>query len=173
MLRASALVYSLVMALIIAILSSSILLYSYFSTASIRQYEKKERLLENVNSGINLLLSDQALVGLGENTTIDLFGEGHDPVTLQRKAWGAFEIIHCSASWKGATVSKTAMVGRTIGLDSDLCFYLAEHDAPLSVCGKTKLKGTCYLPKEGTKSAYIDRKSTCLNSSHIPLSRML
>ncbi len=37
--------------------------------------------------------------------------------------------------------------------------YLADQDKPLSLCGNTLIKGTCYLPKAGVKRAYIEGQS--------------
>jgi hypothetical protein len=158
-LRAAALVYALVMALIIAILSSSLVLYSWISAESIQANEKKIRMLDNVNSAINLLLAQQTLVGLNESKRIDLFGSGNDSVQLNRRAWGVFEVISASAVWKGVSFSKIALVGYRNVRDSTFCFYLCDNSAPLAVCGKTRLNGTCYLPSPSIKNAYIEGKN--------------
>ncbi len=91
-LKAGALLYSLSIALLIGLLSSSLILFAFFSRTAIQQNSDIERLQLNTNSAMQLLLAVPDKVPFGNSTEIDLFGEGKDKVILQRKHWGAFEI---------------------------------------------------------------------------------
>jgi hypothetical protein len=155
MLKASSLLYATVIALIIALISSSLILYSYLNTLQIRKNIDEQRLVLNANSGLNILLSKDELIPFGEKKSIDLFETGLDSVQLERRSWGVFEIGICKSIIKNRSISSIILIG---GFNSteNIAFYLADEGKPLSVCGNTEIIGTAYLPKAGVKRAYIE-----------------
>lgn len=155
MLKAGSLVYAIIIALIIALTSSSLIVYAYYSSVTAEFYLDKERVIRNARSGINLLLSRNAQA---QQTVegVDLFGEGRDSVLIQRKNWGAFEVLVSTGVSKHNQFTFTAFAGDNFSDDTTVALYLSDMDRPLSLCGKTVLKGTCFLPKAGTKRAYIE-----------------
>jgi hypothetical protein len=156
MLKASALVYALVMALISSVVSGALVLYAYMIALSLETAHEHERILNNVNSGITLLLSTQDLVPDNSEKCIDLFGRGSDSVELKRAGWGVLAVVSARAKWKNYTQERLALCGTPLPPEKNTCFYLCETDRPLAVCGKTLLTGNCYLPKEGIKFSYIE-----------------
>lgn len=156
MIKAGSLFYAIVISLIIAIVSSSLILFAYLSHIEFETFEIHERLQLNADSGLNLLLSEQSLVGLNEKKVIDLYGQGMDSVELIRKPWGAYEVVISKAIFKNTSFLRLAQIG--YGQDSTKAYslYLSDEDKPLALCGKTILKGTAYLPKSGVKRAYIE-----------------
>lgn len=159
MIKAGALLYSLAIALLIGLLSSSLILFAFFSRTAIQQNSDIERLQLNTNSAMQLLLAAPDKVPFDNSTEIDLFGEGKDKVTFQRKHWGAFEIAVSNAVAGKLSANRAAMIGALIHNDSKISLYLADEDKPLSLCGNTLIKGICYLPKAGVKRAYIEGQS--------------
>lgn len=157
--KAGALLYSLAIALLIGLLSSSLLLFAFFSRTSLQLNTDMERLQLNTSSAMQLLLAVPGKIPFGSSTEIDLFGEGKDKVILQRKHWGAFEIALSDAVAGKLSAGRVAMIGATLHNDSKISLYLADEDKPLSLCGNTQIKGTCYLPKAGVKRAYIEGQS--------------
>ena len=159
MLKAGALFYAIVVTLLIAVISSSLILYAYFNRSQLQSLGLQEKVLINAASGINLLLAGGSSFPLDEIQIIDLYGEYSDSVMVLRKQWGAFEIAVSKAFSKGFVSMKTAQIGANIHDDPHIALYLADQDKPLSLCGKTEIKGTCYLPKSGAKRAYIEGQS--------------
>lgn len=160
MIKASSLFYALVISLLIALVCSTLILYVYLTTIQFDSFEMSQRLKLNVDSGINLLLSEQNRIGLDTENTIDLYEDGKDEVFLKRKSWGAFEIIISKAVFKNLTEIKLAQVGDAIDTTSkNYCLYLRDEDKPLAISGKTKLVGSVYVSKAGIKRAYIEGQS--------------
>jgi len=156
MIRASSLFYSIVISLIIAIISSSLILFSYLSHIQFENFEINQRLNLNADSGINLLLSKQSVIQLNETILLDLYNEGIDSVELSRKSWGANEIIISKAIFKNKKVERIAEVGFYPDTTNRYSLYLADEGKPLALCGKTIINGDAYLPKSGVKRAYIE-----------------
>lgn len=159
MLRASALFYAIVIAVLIALLSGALILSAYFSRVEIDAYLKREQLQLNTMSGINLLLSPQEIVEEGESLLTDLYGSGTDSVSLQKRSWGAYEIILSQVRWRGNEVRLAALAGSSVHAKDRFALWLADHDRPLSLAGNTIIKGNAYLPKAGVQRAYIEGQS--------------
>ena len=159
MLKASALFYAIVVALIIALISSSLILFSYFNRLQFQSLQLQEKVLLNASSGINLMLANGPSFPLNKKHLIDLYGDETDSLLLWKKQWGAFEIAVSKAFFKEHESIKVAQVGANIHDDPQIALYLTDLDKPLSLCGKTMIKGICYLPKAGVKRAYIEGQS--------------
>lgn len=158
MLRAGSLFYALAISVIIALLSSSLLLAAHFSRLSLQQDTAAEEVIRNANSGLQLLMSAEYNASREVSET-DLFGRGMDSVQLGLKSWGAFEIALVRAHRNRFSHELIASVGWQPDADDQTALTLADLDRPLSVTGKTELRGDCYLPKSGIKRAYIEGES--------------
>lgn len=164
MLKADSLFYAMVISILFALLSSSIILYSYVTRFQFDYYLQIQRIQLNAGSGINFLLSDQDILKLNDKKRIPLFDENDstnlqsDIVSLERKSWGAFEIGISKAIWKKDTSTQIALIGYGMNPENDFAVYLSDRDKSLWLCGKTIIKGLCYLPKAGAERAYIDGK---------------
>lgn len=156
MIKAGSLFYAIVISLIIAIVSSSLILFSYLSHIQFETFEINERLQLNADSGLNLLLSKQSIVGINEKKIVDLYGQGNDSVELIRKSWGAYEIAISKAVFKNTSILRIAQTGYGQDTSKTYSLYLSDEDKPFAVCGKTQIKGTAFLPKAGVKRAYIE-----------------
>jgi len=156
MIKASALFYSIIISLLIAIISSSLILFSYLTTIQYDSIEISQRLRMNVDSGINLLLSKQSIVGINEELKIKLFDELEDSISVSRKQWGAYEVVISKANFKSNSCVKVAQIGFKFNPADRFSLYLQDNDKPLSVCGQTKIKGDAFIPKAGIKRAYIE-----------------
>jgi len=157
MLRAGALLYVMGLTLVIGLLSSFFILSAYYWQVINIGYDNIERITVNCESGINLLLSKQNIVGINEKKTIDLYGDNKDSVELERKLWGLFEIVTCKAHYKRNSISKAALVG--FYNQRDVALYVSGNDRPLSVCGNTRIKGNCFLRQTDVRRAYIEGQS--------------
>ena len=159
MLKGGSLIFALIISLLVALISSSFIMLSFHDNLETESRMKLRKLRMNVESGLTLLLSQQLIINPDQTVTMDLFGEGSDSVTLSRKSWGAFEIISSKAFGSGDFLEKRAIAGFEDERDTALALVLSDLDRPLSLCGKTILKGTCYVPKAGFQRAYIEGKN--------------
>lgn len=164
MIKAGSLFYAIVISLIIAIVSSSLILFAYLTRIQFENFEINQQLNLNADSGLNLLLSKQSLVELDQQQTIDLFNIGTDNVELTRKTWGAYEILISKAVFKNTKAIRIALAGFYPEGTHLYSLYLSDQDKPLALCGNTLIKGTAYLPKAGVKRAYIEGQSFAGNT---------
>jgi len=155
MLKASALVYSLFISLLLITLCSAVVMVSHYSSVNAVNWEEKAKVERNSMSGISLLLASNE-VALESKSAIDLYGKGNDSVLLMKKGWGAFDLLVSEGFSIHHRFSQIALSGNNMGSDSAMALYLSDMDKSLSLCGKTEIKGTCFLPKAGVKRAYIE-----------------
>lgn len=159
MIKASSLFYAVVISIVIAIVSSSFILFAYLYRFESDQLSVLDRIQLNAESGLNLLLSQQSLVGLNDSKILDLYGENEDSVFLSRKPWGAFEVMISTANFHGQTSERIAQAGWVMDSTQQFSIYLADEGKPLDICGKTLIHGDAFLPKAGVERSYIEGQS--------------
>ncbi len=155
--KGGALLYSLFIVLVVGVLLSVVLNLTYFSKANYIRFSKVNHTRWNADSGLQLLLSNTPPLELNEEKILDLFGEETDSVELKRLGWGMFEVITSKGIYKGKTSNRAALIGTKT--ESNLALYLTDRNRPLSLAGKTEVRGNCKLPKKGVKRAYIEGTS--------------
>jgi len=90
--------------LLVGIISTSMITLTFSNRFLEQQDDLKERLLRNVESGLQLLMAEQdASV---KPFVVDLFDEGLDSVILEKKEWGLFSIAISTAFHQTTRVSK-------------------------------------------------------------------
>jgi hypothetical protein len=152
--KASALYIVIVIALVIALLCSSLIVAAYFYRA---QYQRKFRydlLQQNLGSGVNILLAETDRAYSAKK--ISLFGGGQDSVFLRSNFWGLYDIGIARAFIQADTLSKVFSMATKIDSAKWAALYLIDEDRPLSVSGNTEIKGSAFIPKAGIKEAYVD-----------------
>lgn len=148
-LKGHALYFSLVISLLIGIICTSIILYGYYNQVITFQHLQKQRLIDNVNSGINYLRAQE-----GEfEEVLDLFAEGKDSVSLKKLHWGLYDVLASEAFSSGEKVRKEVLCG--LQEHDNTALYLQDQNRKLSVTGRTELIGDCYLPEIGITRGYI------------------
>jgi len=159
-LPAKAMFYALLISLLIALITSSLIMVSYTQRLQQERYFMQERLLRNCESGMTLLMAEPALAR--PRSTIDLFGNELDSVELFKEPWGFFTVAMSRAFSNSLGLpqqfQRLALLGQPLKNDST-ALYLVEMNKPLSLCGKTEIRGTAYLPRAGVKRAYISGQS--------------
>ncbi len=155
MLKAGALLFSLGIALILALISGSIVLYSYYNKLEIQEYILIQKADINVVSAINYLVSADG-ISVNQRKMVDLFGNGNDTVDVEMNSWGMYNIAKAHAKVKRFNFYKTVLVGNKVNPEERVALYLADNNRPLSLAGKTYISGMCYLPKAGVKPSYIE-----------------
>ncbi len=156
MLKASALYLVIVIALVMAVICSSLIVAAYFYKLQYQRAMRYGALQQNLSSAVNILLAGQIgeSSGNGERR-FSLYGSENDTVLTDRHAWGVYELATARAFIQGDTLSKAFTLACPIDSASWSALYLVDEDRPLSLSGKTMIKGTAYLPKAGVKEAYV------------------
>ena len=155
MIKAGSLIYAIIIALIIAIASSSFLLFQYFKIIESENDLLDSKLRLNAISAINYFLVTDNYV-CPSDTKISLYNDLADSVSIHIEKWGILDLLTATASSGGKSFSKIALVGDLIDKKNTPVLYLADNNTALSLCGKTIIKGNCSLPKAGVKRAYIE-----------------
>ncbi len=155
MLRAGSIFYTIVITLIIAIITSSLILYNYQVGFYYQKLEQQKRLLSNTTSAINLLLSNQDFVEANQSIKYDLFNTGNDTVVISRKYWGAFELISASASFATDTTYLSALTGANMNKSDLYSIYVADNNKQLNFTGAPIINGPAHMPIKGVGRANI------------------
>lgn len=158
MLKASALYLVIVIALVIAIICSSLIVTAYYYRLQYQKTFRYDQLQTNLGSAVNILLAGQD-TSYADPKTFSLFGMDEDSVSTQRIFWGAFDIGVARSMIHGDTLYKTFSIANAIDSTKWAAIYLVNNDRPFSVSGKTTITGDAYIPPAGINQAYIDNKS--------------
>ena len=119
-------------------------------------YLQQDRLKDNVESALRLVMTNPTLVSYNERKVLDVFGDQQDSVSILKTRWGAFTNWEISSNWSGSSYTKYFMTGVNFQKGEPIALYLTEKDNYLSVSGSTLIRGNAYLPKLGVRKAYIE-----------------
>lgn len=156
MVKAAALYLVIIIALLIGMISVSLLTIAYYYRAEHQKKARTDRLQASITSGRALLLSGDA-VGYDADVLKDLYGDGKDSVVLQKTRWGVYTLNTVKAFELADTLKSAFLSG--ISFTDAAAIYLADEDRPLSVSGNTQITGDGELPKAGLKQSYVDGKA--------------
>lgn len=156
MLKAGSLFYALVLTILMAILSSMLLLMSYHHRMEYDQLEQRILLQERLESGLKKILNSSGDFTGNELVTLPVFSDGEDSIGVIRKPWGIYTILAVRANFKNDTLSRVVIAGGRPDSTDRYALYLSDQSRPLALCGKTELKGLLYLPKAGIKTTFIE-----------------
>lgn len=157
MLRAGALFVAVTISFVIAVLMSLLITLAFNYKIQNKENLLQKRLERNANSAISLLMMDSE--GGEGFKLIDLYGEGIDSVLVKRSSWGIYEVASVKAISGRYQLTKTVEYGYQPDETLSAAVYLTDLSSPLSLCGKTKITGTCYLPEAGVKRGYIEGRN--------------
>ena len=156
-LKASALVYTVLISLILSLITLSLITAMQLHNQRIAEITDMHQVVRNADSGVTLMLADPQL-GRSGTVGADLFGDGADSVYLKRIPWGGYEVISVQAKRRRQTANKHVLVGAVMS-DTMNTLTMADQGKPLSLCGDTRIEGPCLVPKSGVKRAYIEGKN--------------
>lgn len=160
MLKAGSLYMVLGLSVILSVITGGILVIALHDQLIFKNALNLERVNRNASSAILLALTESSKIQPDKITQrIDLYGNSKDSVEIKKSKWGLLDIVTAKA-WVGNHVSiKQAQYGHLLGEDCKYALYIADQDKPISVCGKSAVKGTAFLPRAGIKMAFIEGQS--------------
>lgn len=150
--NASALQYTLLVSVVIAILIGSFLTLTHIRSFFGMQSDQLLQVVENSNAGIiyalkeDIVISDSIAIPTENATTF-----------LSRKTWGGFSILKSRSSIKTKTFEKVCLVGMHKKNNRD-AVYLTELRQPLVLVGDSEIQGDAYLSDRGIKAGVISGK---------------
>ena len=154
--KSAALQLAIFVALLIALLLSGLILYAYTNTYV---KEQSKAAIENIrfaDSGIQYLLSIEILKS--DTLSLGLFEKGHQSVKVNLSQWGIFQKAYSLAQHRKKKFAKSAIVGVSNNSNSP-ALYLKQNFMPLTLVGKTMIRGMACLPSQGVKPGYINGES--------------
>src|SRR5690349_17541275 len=154
MIRASSLFYAMVLSLLLAAVLGSIILGAHLRNYRTERWLALNEARDNAYSA--LFLPDERMSGPAIGTdSMDLFGEGEDPVRVEREAWGLFDLRICTARKSDQRYRRSALLGQELA-DDRPSLYVADQHEVIALAGNTKVEGPCFLPSRGLRRAYIE-----------------
>lgn len=152
-LKSGALQFTIFIAVLIALLLSALILYAY---TFIYMKEQSKGAIDNIRLsaiGIEHLLKQQAFNT--DTLNIDFEKKENQNIKVHLSPWGIFEKGYVLSQFRKKEFIKIAIIGSLINSEEDPTLFLQETQNPLTVVGKTTIKGNVYLPSQGIKTGYI------------------
>ena len=154
-LKASALVYVLVISLIGGIITSCFLLQFELSLKERDFYLRNYKLESYAQSGINYVMAAGEALEDDQELLVEMNIPTEDKISVKKKNWGIYSVALCKASVGTHTLNKAVLLGAENPNDHT-GLYVTDRKQAISICGNTRLSGDCYLPENGLKRAYIE-----------------
>lgn len=152
-LKSGALQFTVFVAVLIALLLSALILYAY---TFIYMKEQSKGAIENIQLseiGIAYLLEQQEFNA--DTVSVDFQKNENQSVKVNLSGWGIFEKAFVVSQFRKKIFKKTAIIGTLINSEDSPTLFLQETQNPLTIVGKTTIKGNVFLPTQGVKAGYI------------------
>lgn len=153
-LKGSSLISTITTVLIASIFLLSLIQLAYYHRLRSFKNNISEKLKHNIEESINVVLADTQLFNSSVDS-VDLFDEGNDIVTINKKRWGLFGVVSIKAMYERFEETRSLLVGNDLPEYTQNCLYLADHKRSLFLVGNTLLRGNIYIPESGVKSSFI------------------
>lgn len=156
-LPAGTLVYALAICMIIGMITASVLLNAHCNRMLLLRDVIREETARNAHSGIEYLCARNDAASY--DSDVDLFGRQKDSAFISSRPWGLYDILTARAHTGNETFQRIALAGGLRDSAQRYALWLGDMDRALKICGKTELRGKCFLPKAGIERTYIEGKS--------------
>lgn len=148
-LRASAMQFAILVSVLVALLLSSFLLFTYtYSSFSLRT----NQLLDNIdasNNGISYMTRAEVQIIDSLSLVLD-----EVPVLLKTSLWGAYQLVHSKGGAGSTAFEKVALLGAGHRAEA-AGIYLENNQLPLVLAGNTYIEGDAYTPDDIIKPGSI------------------
>ncbi|CAL2079790.1 hypothetical protein [Tenacibaculum sp. 190524A02b] len=150
-LKAGALQYVLIISVIIAITLLAFMSFMYVQRQLSIKHDAYKEAIYNVNNGFDYLKFHS--INYNETINKQFSNNPKESTSLQKKAWGLFDIVTITSKINNDFFQKVALMAWKTKNEKSI--YLQDNNTPLVLVGKTKIVGDAYLPKQGVKSGNI------------------
>ena len=155
MIRGYALIYALIVALMIAFFSSSLLLLVFLNgkiSNLDNQHLYNQQLLDD---GMKLFLEINQQYTYNNDIGYNLLDDDRSNIIFKKSKWGLYDVLTVKSE-KSSKYYKSAIVGKQPSGLLNAAIYLSDNFKPLVVTGNTKIKGDILIPKNGIQQGYLD-----------------
>lgn len=152
MVKASALYIVVIVSVILAVLSISVISVAFYYRMDYHQKMRFDKLSVNLESAAAIVLSES--FEIQDELKKRLYEDKTDSVILSKFHWGVYELNNIYAFEQGDTLRKSFISGSNFTDPSTL--YLIDEDRPVNISGDTKLIGDVEIPESGIRQAYVD-----------------
>lgn len=154
-LKGGALYVAVIISILISIILSLFIVVAYFNIQSVQSQNSYMQLNLSMESGFEIAQSD--FYNTNSGSTWQKMPYNNDSVMVKKLTWGCFTLIDVQAKNPHFRIHKTGLFGTASTMDTAL--MVAELYKPIGLAGKIKFNASCYLPKEGVKSTYVEGSS--------------
>ncbi len=151
-LKGGALYVSVIISILISIILSLFIVVAYYNTRSVQSQASLTQLQLSLDSGFEIAKSNY--YSSYTNYGWQKMPYNNDSVLVKKMAWGCFTLIDVKAKNTHFNLQKTGLFGCYASPDTAL--FMVDQNKPIGLAGKIKVTASCYLPKAGIKSAYIE-----------------
>ncbi len=141
---------ALMLVIAVSVIVAAILLSLLFLTSNRRLLAQRDSMQQvlrrNLFSGLAYAQAHDYMPYL-RRQPLDLFGEGTDSVSIEKKPWGAFDVVLVTATKRHLADTLVALVGSQFAPANQGALYLANENVPLSVNEDAQVRGEAYVPK--------------------------
>jgi hypothetical protein len=155
--RAGVLSYVLAIGILLSAGLSMLIVYLYYSRLEYKTYERRIRLLQNLEGAEEICKAQHGSLNYEEIYLFDIYQNGSDSVSIQKRKWGLLDRFHVATFQQTARYEKGFFLGYYPNRQGRSAVYMHNERGNLSLTGDAKITGDCYLPKGGVQSAYINR----------------
>lgn len=150
--KASALFYAVVVALLLGMIVGGMIMLTHHRSVLVERWIGHERVASNARSAAHLAFD---LVRTeGEEVRSDLYGTGHDSVSVRYMAWGGLDLVYAKAWYGGLAGKVSALAGRVF--DDRVVLDLSRRAGPLHLCGDSRIQGDVRVPQADVRRGHIE-----------------
>lgn len=131
---------------IIIIISGTLTLKAYQNYKTTNRFFIMEKMESNAQSALNLIIVHPEDYPYQQSTSLSLYGENMDSVTLRKEQWGAFDIVQSTSSYLGITKNHSALIGSYKYDSSSVALFVPEAGQSIALVGNVNISGVCKLP---------------------------
>ena len=154
-LKGGALYIAIIISILISVVLTLFIVLAYHNIQSIQVQSSVSQLELSLESGFEL--SKSAYFVKENQNRWQKLPYNNDSIAVKKLQWGCFQLISVNAKNVHHRLNKTGLFGGAATTDTAL--MVSEQNKPIGLAGKIKFLGSCYLPKAGIKTAYIEGTS--------------
>ncbi|HCT31380.1 MAG TPA: hypothetical protein DIW31_11785 [Bacteroidales bacterium] len=156
-LKAGALYFVIFLLFLMTILLTTFILFIHYKSQLITRQVGVAQVEQNIESALELYSVKPSIVSQNNlASTFNLFPNITSEVNIKQTPWGVYNIVKVSAKYKEFEREKLALFGYRYGSIKPTALYITDRERYLSICGNSEVRGHCYLPKLGMRTARIE-----------------
>jgi hypothetical protein len=154
--KGGALYFVIFLLFLMTILLTTFILFVYYKNQLLICQAGISQIEQNIESAVELYSVKPEILAQNIFAEINLFPETSSKTSLKKDFWGAYQIITITSKFKEISRTRLALFGCKYGSIEPIALYMSDKNRYLSVSGKSEIRGVCYLPKFGIRTARIE-----------------